>query len=67
MPLPRFVACLDAVEQILASERTAFVSDMSAVVAGLFAKKGTNPIGKHLDLLDSVMRGGFSGNTAKQS
>ncbi len=65
MPLPRFVACLDAVEQILASERTAFVSDMTAVVAGMFAKKGTNPTKKHLDLLDRVMRGGFNGDQSK--
>ncbi len=62
MPLPRFVACLDAVEQILASERAAFVSDMSAVVAGMFAKKGTNPTKEHLDLLHSVTRGGLGGN-----
>lgn len=60
--MPRFVACLDAVEQILASERTAFVSDMAAVVASMFAKKGTNPMKEHLDRLDGVMRGGFSGN-----
>lgn len=62
MSLRRFVACLDAVEQVLAAERTAFVGDMSAVVAGLFAKKGSNPVKEHLNLLDEVMRGGFCGN-----
>lgn len=61
MPLPRFIQCLSAVERILASERAAFVADMATVVAGAFAKKGTNPIKDHLEALDQVIRGGIHG------
>lgn len=62
MPLPKFLACSDAAEQISAAERAAFVVDMSAVVSGIFAKKGSNPVGKHLDLLGGVASGDSSGD-----
>lgn len=65
MTLPRFVATVDAVEQIQASERIAFVSDMASVVASAFAKKGKNPLGDHLDTLEDVAKGGLSGNPKK--
>ena len=65
MTLPLFVASLDAVEQILATERASLVSDMTAVVSAIYAKKGTNPLGKHMDRLSKVARGGFSGDAEK--
>ncbi len=63
MPLDRFVATLDAVEQVEARERTAFVSDLSAVAAGMFSKKGAKSLQEHLDLLGRAVNGGFGGNT----
>ena len=62
MPLPRFLACLDAAEQTTAAERKAFVLDMSTVVSGLFAGKGKDPIGKHLELLGTVASGASDGS-----
>jgi hypothetical protein len=65
MPLLRFVACLDAVEQIVAAERMAFVSDMASVVSGIFAEKGSNPIAARLDLLGDIASGVFNGDPAE--
>jgi hypothetical protein len=63
MPLDRFVATLDAVEQVEARERTAFVSDLSAVAAGMFSKKGGKALQEHLNLLAAATSGGFGGNS----
>lgn len=57
MPLTRFAVCLEAVDQVTAADRQDFVIDMSTVVSSIFAKKGTNPVGKHVDLLASAARG----------
>ena len=36
------------------ARRRALVTDITTVAAGLYAKKGENPIGDHLDSLDKI-------------
>ena len=62
MPLARFAACIETVEQVEAAERIAFVTDLGTVVSGAFAGKGKNPIKEHVDLLDKVRLGKRDGN-----
>lgn len=59
--LDQFVMFLDAAEQIEASERMGFVTDISTAIGQLFSK---DPIvKKHLDLLQAIVNGERDGNS----
>lgn len=67
MTLLNFVVTLDAVNRVSAAERIDLVTDIATVASGLYAKKGSNPIKAHIDLLEGVLYGDANGNARKRS
>lgn len=59
-PLDIFMMTLHAIDQIEAAARVAFVSDITAVVSGMYADpkaKGPSPLTTHLEVLTDVIKG----------
>jgi hypothetical protein len=54
-PLDRFVSMLAAVNRAEARERVTFVTDMSAVVGGMFG--GGDSLSEHIEALNDVING----------
>jgi hypothetical protein len=50
----QFMAFLKIVDRQDAARRSSFVSDITSVVSGMYAKKGTNPLGEYLESFEKT-------------